>query len=259
MSATRTALLALILCALLAAGCSAAGPAPAPAKPVPTAKSLVAGSGTNLPITAKLAEAYNKNSGANVEIPKSIGSVGAVKAVQSGAIELGLASRPLTAGEKAAGLKEIPYARVAIIFAAHPGVPDTDVTLDDIVKIHQGAKTTWSNGKPIIVLIRGLHDSSNQILFPLIPGLADAIKESLDKKRWQVMHHDIDMAENLRTKQGAFGHTDDNIASGRYPYIKPLSFIYKEALTDRAKAFVAFAASPEGQAIISANGGTPQQ
>jgi phosphate transport system substrate-binding protein len=156
MSATRTALLALILCALLAAGCSAAGPPP-PAKPVPTAKFLVAGSGTNLPITAKLAEAYNKNSGANVEIPKSIGTVGAVKAVQSGAIELGLASRPLTAGEKAAGLKEIPYARVAIIFAAHPGVPDTDVTLDDIVKIHQGAKRP-DNGKPISSS-SGLHDS----------------------------------------------------------------------------------------------------
>jgi phosphate transport system substrate-binding protein len=281
MSAAHNALLALALGALLVAGCSAPAKPDGAVKPAPVAKFLVAGSGTNLPITAKLADAYNKNHGGSVDIPKSIGTDGAVKAVQSGALELGLASRPLTADEKASGLKEIPYARVAIIFAAHPGVHDTNVTLADIVRIHRGVKTTWSDGKPIVVLIRGLHDSSNQTLFPLIPGFADAIKESLDKKRWQVMYHDIDMAESLRIKQGAFGHTDsteikinggikplavggvaptdDNIRTGRYPYVKPLSFIYKGALTDRAKAFTAFAASPEGQAIISANGGTPQQ
>ncbi len=284
----RNTLLAVVLSLILVAGCSGPGSAPAPAKPGGDAKPsgtgrfVVAGSGTNLPITGKLADAYNKKTGgAVVEIPKSIGTDGAVKAVQAGTLELGLASRPLTAEEKTSGLAEIPYARVAIIFAAHPGVPDNDVTPGDIVKIHRGEKTAWRDGRPILVLIRGMHDSSNLTLFRLIPGYADAIKESLDQKRWQVMYHDIDMAEGLRTKQGAFGHTDstelkinagikplsvggvaptdDNIRSGRYPYVKPLSFIYKGSLTERAKAFVAFAASREGQAIITDNGGTPLQ
>lgn len=284
----RNALLAAILSFLLVAGCSGPGSAPAPAKPAadakpaPSGRFIVAGSGTNLPITGKLADAYNKKTGAAaVEIPKSIGTDGAVKAVQAGTLELGLVSRPLTAAEKASGLIEIPYARVAIIFAAHPGVSDNDVTPDDIVRIHRGEKTAWRDGRPIVVLIRGMHDSSNLTLFQLIPGYADAIKESIDQKRWQVMYHDIDMAEGLRAKQGAFGHTDsteikinagikplsvggvaptdDNIRSGRYPYVKPLSFIYKGALTERAKALLAFVASREGHAIITDNGGTPLQ
>ena len=285
----RNALLAALLSLILVAGCSGAGNAPTPAKPAgdakPAAQSgrfIVAGSGTNLPITGKLADAYNKKPGAAaVEVPKSIGTDGAVKAVQAGTLELGLASRPLTAAEKASGLVEIPYARVAIIFAAHPGVSDTDVTPDDIVNIHRGTKNAWRDGRPIIVLIRGMHDSSNLTLFQLIPGYADAIKDSIDQKRWQIMYHDIDMAEALRTKQGAFGHTDSteikinagikplsvggvaptdgNITSGRYPYVKPLSFIHKGPLSERAKAFLAFVASREGRTVITDNGGTPLQ
>ena len=271
---------------IMAAGCSnqASQPTPGPVKNPPPAvissnRFVIAGSGTNLPITNKLAAAYNKKNNSSIEIPKSIGSDGAIKAVQTGTLDLGLISRDLTAAEKATGLKEIPYARVGIVFATHPSTPDTDVSKEDIVKIHQGVKTTWSNGNKIVVLIRGKHDSSNAILFPLIPGLAEAIDESLHEKRWQVMYHDVDMSDALRNKAGAFGHTDttdiklkpgikalsvngvaatpENIQSGTYPYSKELSFVYKEPLSERAKAFVIFATSDEGLGIITGNGGTP--
>ena len=271
---------------IMAAGCSnqASQPTPGPVKNPPPAviasnRFVIAGSGTNLPITNKLAAAYNKKNNSSIEIPKSIGSDGAIKAVQTGTLDLGLISRDLTAAEKATGLKEIPYARVGIVFATHPSTPDTDVSKEDIVKIHQGVKTTWSNGNKIVVLIRGKHDSSNVILFPLIPGLAEAIDESLHEKRWQVMYHDVDMSDALRNKAGAFGHTDttdiklkpgikalsvngvaatpENIQSGTYPYSKELSFVYKEPLSERAKAFVIFATSDEGLGIITGNGGTP--
>ncbi len=279
----RIALHAAILTLILLAGCAGkSSPLPAAQQP-PAAQPaadrfVVAGSGTNLPITAKLATAYNEKNAPAVEVPKSIGSDGAVKAVQAGTLELGLASRPLTAAEKAAGLKELPYARVAIVFAANSGVPDDGVTTAEILAIHRGDKTAWRDGSPILVLIRGMHDSANQVLFGLIPGFDKLIEQSIAQKRWQVMYHDIDMADALRAKKGAFGHTDstqvkvnggikvlavdgktptaDAVRSGAYPYVKQLTFIYKGELTPRAKAFVAFTASPEGRAIITDNGGT---
>lgn len=242
---------------------------------------VVAGSGTNLPITEKIAAAYNKKNNSSIEVPKSIGSDGAIKAVQTGTLDLGLISRDLTAAEKSAGLKEIPYARVGIVFATHPSTPDTDVSKEDIVKIHQGIKTTWSNGNKIVVLIRGKHDSSNLILFHLIPGFEQAIDESLQEKRWQVMYHDVDMSTALRNKPGVLGHTDttdikinpgikaltlngvaatpENIQNGSYPFSKQLSFVYKDSLSERAKAFVAFATSEEGRSIIAGNGGAPSR
>ena len=238
---------------------------------------IVAGSGTNLPITEKLAEAFKKKMGVLVEVPKSIGSDGAVKAVQDGSLKLGLLSRPLTEAEQTAGLKTIPYALVGVVWAVHPSVPENNLTSEDILLIYKGEKTVWADGKPIYVLMRGMHDSSNQVLFAFIPGFAKEVETSIAQKRWQVMYHDIDMANALRTKAGSFGHTDtteikvrggikplafngveptaENMASGAYPWVKNLSFVYKGELSQQAKDFIAFVKSPEGQAVIQSNGG----
>ena len=191
----------------------------------------------------------------------------------------GLVSRPLSETERSEGFKTIDYARVGAVFAVHPSVPDDDVTYDDILQIHQGNKKTWSDGRKISVFIRGLHDSSNQVFFPLIPGFYEVINESINQKRWPIMYHDNDMANSLRSKEGAFGHTDtteiimnggikvlsvngvepsqENIRSGNYKYVKNLAFVYKGELQGRAKAFIDFVISTEGQAIIEKNGGVP--
>ena len=279
-------LMIFLLLMVIASGCSkpAALPAPEPEPPnsapvIAAGRFLIAGSGTNLPITEKLAVAYNAKFKAGVEIPKSIGTDGAIKAVQTGALDMGLISRELTAEEKAAGLKEIPYARVGIVFATHPDTPDNDIGIVDILKIHQGGKTTWSDGRKIVVLVRNLYDSSNLLLFKTIPGFEAVLKRSLAEKRWQVMYHDAEMSNGLRTKPGAFGHTDmtevkissgikaltvdgiaatpENIQTGRYPFSKQLSFVYKDPLSDRAKAFASFVDSAEGRSIVSSYGGIP--
>ena len=238
---------------------------------------ILAGSGTNLPITEKLAEAYKKKTGAPVEVAKSIGSDGAVKAVSDGTLALGLLSRPLTETEKSAGLRTVPYAKVGIVFAVHPAVPENNINFEDILAIHRGEKTLWADNKRILVLIRGMHDSSNQILFAHIPGFDKIIQESIEQKRWLVMYHDIDMATALRTKEGSFGHTDtteikvrggikalavnnvaptpENMKSGKYPLVKELSFVYKGELPPQYKAFIEFVRSADGEAVIRDNGG----
>ena len=276
---------AALLLGLAAVGCgSPKAPPPAASEKsavkmeIPASQRfLLAGSGTNLPITEKLAAAYKQKTGVPVEVAKSIGSDGAVKAVGDGTLTLGLLSRPLKETEKSAGIRAVPYAKVGIVFAVHPAVPENNVTFEDILAIHRGEKTLWADGKRILVLIRGMHDSSNQILFTHIPGFAEVIQDSIEKKRWLVMYHDIDMANALRTKEGSFGHTDttelkvrggikalavnnvaptaENMKSGRYPLVKELSFVYKGELPPQYKSFVDFVRSADGEAIIRDNGG----
>ena len=69
---------------------------------------MIAGSGVNLPLMRKLAATYAaSHPTAKIEIPDSIGSSEAIKAIMDNGINLGLISRPLQEQEKAAGLKQI--------------------------------------------------------------------------------------------------------------------------------------------------------
>lgn len=249
-------------------------------KPFDPSRFVVAGSGTNLPVTVKLAEAYAKKNGRFVEIPPSIGTDGATIALISGALELGLISRPLTSEEMNKGLKAIPYAKVGIVFGAPVAVPDNNMTAEELLKVHQGIKTTWSNGKTIFVIIREKHDSSNQVLYKLIPGFQDAIAQSIDQKRWQVAYKDAEVPPAILNTPWSLGLTDSieatmrksdikalqvngvapvakHIADGTYPYSKGLMFAYKGTLTERAKDFIDYVKSEEGKALITALGAVP--
>lgn len=142
------------------------------------AELIIAGSGSNLLVTEKLAHAYKQKTGVTVHIPASIGSSGAVNAVQTGILELGLISRPLTDKERDAGLREVPYARVAVILGASNSAPDSEISSPEVVQILNGTKTTWSNGTKIFVQVREDKDSSNLILFDQIPGYKTALFNS---------------------------------------------------------------------------------
>src|ERR1700704_6586574 len=68
----------------------------------PAAPPLIfAGSGTNLPITRLLVEAFRQHHPENsIEVPASLGSTGGIRAVADGVIALGLISRPLKSQEQ---------------------------------------------------------------------------------------------------------------------------------------------------------------
>ena len=76
---------------------------------------IFAGSGTNLPITRLLVEAFRQHHPEYlIEVPASLGSTGGIGATVEGAIALGLISRPLKSQEQALGLTSVSYARTAV-------------------------------------------------------------------------------------------------------------------------------------------------
>jgi len=241
---------------------------------------VVAGSGSNLPITGKLAESYMQRGGIRIELPKSIGSSGAIKAVREGKIDLGLISRPLKDSEKAEGIKQLSYARIGIVLGVNRSVPDDNLTYQDLVEIFKGTKTSWQNGKMIVVLAREKGNSSNAVLAKEIPGFREALKESYVQNRWQIYYTDAEEAHAIHDTPYSVGLTDtgslsslnlnikplqingvppslENVQNGKYKLAKDLYFIYKEPLAEWAKTFLEFVYSEEGQAIIAMNGGIP--
>lgn len=244
---------------------------------------IAAGSGVNLAITRLLAEAFGKQQpGIAIDIPASIGTKGAVKAAAEGAIQLGLISRPLKEDERALGLAEKPYARVAIVLAAHAGVPDDSITFQELNDIFRGAKNQWQNGKPIIVQAREKSDSGFQVLEENIPGFKEIYAESHEAKRWTLFFTDQEANAALASTPNTLGVTDlgmiatehlpvralrlngiapdaARVQDGSYPLSRRLSFIYKTGtLSPGVQAFLAFAASDAGRAILQANGYIPE-
>lgn len=267
----------IAICCLPAASLAQAPPQEASRKHL-----IAAGSGVNLGITRLLAKAFmDRHPETTIEVPGSIGTRGAIPAVADGAITLGLLSRPLKGSEQSPGLVVRTYARVPVVVAAHPTVPDEQITFQDLVDIYRGTKTRWKDGGEIIVLAREPGDSGIQVLEQKVPGFKEAYAESSRAKRWIAYLTDQDANHALSTTRYAIGVCDlgmiaaenlpvkvlklngiapspEALLTGEYPLSRDLSFLYREeTLPEEAKAFLEFVRSDEGRGILKSNGYLP--
>lgn len=252
------------------------------AGPPPAGPLIFAGSGTNLLITRRLAEAFGRAHPAiPIEVPASIGSTGGIRAAAEGAIAVGLTSRPLREKERGLGLTVLPYARTAVVIGAHPSVVDDGITFEDFVNIYKGTKAAWKDGREIVVLTREPGDSSIEVLEQEVPGFKEAYAESHRAKRWTTLFTDQESNRTLARTHYAIGLTDmgaisaeglaikvlkvngvsptpENVGSGKYPLVKSLRFVFpKDKLPGGAKAFLDFVRSKEGEKILRASGYLP--
>jgi len=254
-----------------------------PASTAKTPKKLVmAGSGTNIPITRILAEAFHKtHPDIIMDVPTSIGSTGGIRAAADGAVALGLISRPLKEKEKNLGLTIVDFAKVPLVIGVHQEVPETDITFAELVAIYKGEKNRWKNGREMVVLTREPGDSSIEVLVKGVPGFREAYDQSQQAKRWNTLLNDADMNKTLAETPNAIGLSDTGaikaerlrikplkvngvapsvaaVAKGNYPLFKTLSYAFRqEKLTPEAKQFLDFVRSKQGAALLKANGYMP--
>ena len=253
-------------------------------RPAPRPSSLLrlAGSGSNLPLTRALADAFlAKRPWLRIRVHESIGSTGGIRAVHDGALEIGLSSRPLKPEEQELGLVSIPYARVAVVLAANPTVPLRSVDREQLVALYSGSEQFWSDGSAVVVYQREPGDSGHLAARAAVPGFAEIDEQALADRRWSVLFHDRAMQEALVSTPGAVGLFDqglaviqdlpllllefdgiraseDNVRTGRYPITKDLAFVLPADDHDPlAHEFIAFVFSAEGQKVIRESGYVP--
>lgn len=243
---------------------------------------VFAGSGSNVPITRLLAEAFRRiRPEITIEVPASIGSSGGIRAAADGAITVGLMSRPLRELERGWGLTVLPYARTAVVVGAHPTVADEGLTFEELVQIYRGIKTRWSDEREIVVLTREPGDSSLEVLEREIPGFLVVSAESHRTRRWKTLYTDQEMTRMLAMTPYALGPTDlgtitaeqlaikvlkldgiaptpEHVRSGRYRLVKTLAFAFRrERLPPEARAFLDFVLGPAGAKILQASAFVP--
>lgn len=212
----------------------------------------------------------------------SVGTSGAIKAVAAGALDIGLTSRPLKAAEHEMGLVARPYGTTAVVFAVRRDNPRNTIRSTEIVDIYEGRITAWGDGTPIRFILRPPSDTDTEILMRFLPRLASSWKEAADKKIVPVAYTDQEAAEMVETIPGAIGPnslslimaerrsirplaldgvvaTVETIRDGTYDLTKTFHFVTRPAAEPAARAFMEFAASPEGRAILEGVGIVPRE
>lgn len=251
----------------------------------PAAVKLVfAGSGGNLLLTRALADGFmREHPDILIEVPESIGSRGGIRVAAEGAVVVGLVSRELKGEEKELGLTVTPYARTGVVFGAHSEVSESGITFEDIVDIYKGTKSSWKDGREIIVLTREPGDSSIELLARTVPGFSEAYAESWKARRWTALFTDQEMEKTLRKVPNAIGLADmgyaraeasgikalsingapatlESLSSGEYPFVKTLSFVYLgDRLPEEARLFIEYAQSEEAVNMMRDAGYLPAE
>jgi phosphate transport system substrate-binding protein len=239
----------------------------------------IGGTGGALGAIQQLAEAYNESrSDTKAVIVPNLGSSGGIKAVISGAIQLGVSSRPLRESETSHGAKAIEYARTPFVFATSgktSGAPA--LTLQQVVEIYAGKMERWPDGTKIRLVLRPESDSDTEMLRKISPAMMKA--EMLAQKRPGMLigGTDHDAAEHLERLSGSIGTTTlalilsekrslkalkvngveptaKSIADGTYPYYKPMLLVTGPKTPPSAQKFIEFVQSPTGRAILSSTG-----
>lgn len=241
----------------------------------------LAGSGSNLPLTRALAEAFQAdNPDRHVVVFDSIGSSGGVHAAYDDVVDFGLVSRPLRDSEVALHLHVVPYARVPVVVAVNLGVPDDSISPAELLDIYAGRRTSWSDGTPIVVIQREPGDSGHLAVETVLPEFATINAAAYREARWRVVDSDQGMQEALSITAGAVGifdlgaivlqrlpvkplNIDDispseaSVQSRRYPFAKDLAFVSLEPPTGAAAEFLRFIDGDQGRALVRASGYIP--
>ena len=242
----------------------------------------IGGTGGAMGAMKVLAGAFQKkHPGLNIIFIPNLGTGGGIMAVTGGAIDIGLAGRPLNPSELSQGLKEVEYARSPFVFVTAHTVTGMNLTLDQIVRIYRGEMKKWPDGTPIRLILRPESDADTKMLKGISPELRQAVEKAQSTEGMTKALTDGDSADAIEKVKGAFGASTltqiisekrsltalplngvspgvQTLADGRYPYFRTFYMITGPKSQSAVQSFIEFVKSQEGTAILVKTGNSPR-
>lgn len=238
----------------------------------------VGGTGSALGTMKILGEAFARQNASKIELTlmPNLGSSGALRALQAGAIDIALLSRPLSEAQHAAGLVAFEYGRSPfVLVSSKPGIGNlTPAALADLLG---GRTLTWSDGQPVRLVLRPKTDVDSKLLASLSQGIAEALTIASRRQGMVIAATDQEAADHAERLPGSlavstlalivserrklnvlsFDGVPPSVAAladGSYRYFKSLAMVTQGAPSGAALQFIEFVRSPQGCAILEANG-----
>ncbi|MEF8792996.1 substrate-binding domain-containing protein [Thiohalorhabdus sp.] len=219
-----------------------------------------------------LADAFEERNGTKIEIHGG-GATHGIRGTESGEIHMGGSCRPRIAGHPKEDVRMVQVAWDALVAIVHPSNPIDNLSSQELRQIFRGNITNWKEvGGPdkfIVVGYRsaplsGVGYSFRELGFREKTGPGDftagVARKSSGPLEMAVEHlpnaFAITGVSSARKRDikiiGIDGiePSPENIASGDYPYYRPLYLTTPKDPDPAVKQFVEFALSDEGQRII---------
>jgi phosphate transport system substrate-binding protein len=234
----------------------------------------VGGTGSGLGFMRLLGRSYSAlHPDVKVKVLPSLGSGGGIRAIKTGAIDLAVASRPLTENEKT-GLQYSFLGSSPFVFAVHPATPVEGITLSEIVNIYSGVITTWPDESHIRRFLRPSNDTDWQIMNTISPELASALQIAQKNEGIHLAITDSDAVDYLERVRGSFGPLTLTMIFAeqrkvkilafngnkpgvggndpeKYPLMKPYYLITRNDAMPALVNFIEFIHSAQGQKILT--------
>lgn len=231
------------------------------------------GAGMDL-LEAVTAEYLKLHPQAGLTVPPSIGSGGGITVVGKDKALLGRVSRPLKPAEKETGLSYLEFAKMPIVFYAHPSANVKSLSQAQILDVFSGKVENWKEvggaDVPILVVKRPKGDSSLDVLTANLKGFsgeqiaADASTQFTDQKALAYVVANKGavafgaLADAAKVSATVISVDGVGPLDKGYPFLGSLALIYKqENLKGDVKGFVEFVVSPAARPIIAKAYGIP--
>jgi phosphate transport system substrate-binding protein len=223
------------------------------------------------------AEQYAKETGVEIQLSGGGATLG-IEAAGTGGAHLGGTCRAPQASlnEERPGLKLAVVAWDALVAAVHPSNEIENITTDQLKQVLQQKITNWKElGGPdsriFVVARRGKISGVGHSTRLLIMGNPDAdygetvvrlnssgpVEKFVEKTTGAIAITGVSSAKRRELKLLKIdGHppTVKEIASGAYPYYRPLYVAFKSGLDSRTDEFVEWLLSDRGQGVIEEQG-----
>lgn len=255
----------ILVAAAFLAGCTASV---ARAEP---AQLRLGGTGSVTELLKRLAAAFEAQNDVQTNVVASLGSSGALRAMQDGALDVAVSGRPLKPEESKTLKVALTLSTPFVFVTSKPRVNDLSVAA--VVEAYQRTDAKWRDGTPMKVILRTRSESDTLLMGELFPGLAGAIEAARKRADIPIAATDqdnADLAEQisgsltgstltqiLLEKRGLHVVPIDGVApslatlkNGSYRYRKPLLFVTGATPSALAGRFLQFVLSPEGQQIL---------
>jgi phosphate transport system substrate-binding protein len=269
----RLSFATLLLVSVAVAACR---PAPQPqAAPDQSVEAAlrISGSGAALPLVDKLAQEYSRqHPSARFAIDAGTNSGGGIQGVVQGTLDLAVANRPLTDAEGQQTLEVRPFARDAVVFAAHPDHPVPGLSTADVRQVYGGSITDWAqiggSPAPVLVLDRDPDEPQRSLfLLKLLNGQAP-------EARTTVLTSARDMLQTLEATSDSLGYSTlallrirqpkdvrvlaldgvtpgrQSLTAGTYPWYLTYTLINRPDAPRAVSRFLEFVRGPEGQRVL---------